>query len=542
MQHVLPRITKRGLRLLVLSAFLMVTFAFLPRPAHASQTYFSDGFESGNTSKWTFNNSDQNGQSTVQSQVTHTGSYALALTNTFNPGQISYVYTALSSARTSAYTRFYVRYSTFDGLSSGTELAIGRNNSDRSVWGVDFDRDIHGLDVYFWDGQGNLHSFISPSNIFKVNTWYCVEVYVNSVTSGHGEVWVNGSSIGSVDADLSNANPYARLMFFDKIATTTYIDDVVVADTYNGPTNAGPDVNFAPSTVDFNEQGVNSTASRTVTFSNTGASALGINSIGVTGANASDFSHTNTCGSSLASGASCDITVSFTPPVAGDRSASLAIATSASVTSYSIPLNGTGVTQVSYFQDDFETGNFTKWTFTNADSTGQASVQMTVVHGGTHAAAFINSANQYSYIYTTMPSGPVPQSYTRLYFRISDLSIGTDIALGRNNNGNNAWEIVYNANTKALDTFIWGNGGQVYTLSSPANGIQADTWYSVEIGLNQATSGHAELWLNGTSAGSINNDLSTTNPFSRLMILNSSTNRLYVDDINVSASYNGPIN
>ncbi|GHO46805.1 choice-of-anchor D domain-containing protein [Ktedonospora formicarum] len=541
MRHVLPGTTKRGIRLLVLSALLMAVFALFPHTVRAAEVYFSDGFESGDTSKWTFNNSDMNGQATVQTQVAHTGTHALALTNTFNPGQISYVYTALSGPQTKAYTRFYVRYSTFDGLSSGTELAIGRNNNDSSVWGVDFDRDVHGLDVYFWDNQGQVHSFISPSNLLKVNTWYCVEVYVNSVTNGHGEVWVNGTSIGSVDANMSNANPYSRLMFFDKVATTTYIDDVVVSDTYNGPTNAGPDVNFAPSSVDFDELGVNSTASRTVTLSNTGASALGISNISISGTNASDFAQTNTCGSSLASGGSCTITVSFHPPATGSRSASLNIATSASGTPYSIPLSGIGVTQVSYFQDNFETGNFTKWTFTNADSTGQASVQTSVTHGGTNAAAFINSANQYSYIYTTMPSGPVTQSFTRLYFRISDTSIGTDIALGRNNNGNNAWEIVYNSGTKGLDAFIWGNNGQIYTLSSPANGIQANTWYSVEIALNQVTSGHAELWLNGTSVGAVDNDLSTTQHYSRLMVLNTSTNHLYIDDINVSASYNGPI-
>jgi hypothetical protein len=56
----------------------------------------------------------------------------------------------------------------------------------------------------------------------------------NQSTTGHGELWLNGTSVAKVDADLSTANSYAKLMFFNAAASTVYIDDVVVSDNYNG--------------------------------------------------------------------------------------------------------------------------------------------------------------------------------------------------------------------------------------------------------------------------------------------------------------------
>ncbi len=66
-----------------------------------------------------------------------------------------------------------------------------------------------------------------------------------------------------------------------------------------------------------------------VTLINPGGTALAINGISIAGANATAFTQTNTCGSSLASGASCTIAVKFTPPTTGTFSASLTFADNA---------------------------------------------------------------------------------------------------------------------------------------------------------------------------------------------------------------------
>jgi hypothetical protein len=62
-----------------------------------------------------------------------------------------------------------------------------------------------------------------------------------------------------------------------------------------------------------------------VTLTNTGMVTLTISSIGITGANASDFAQTNTCGPTLAPNDNCQVSVTFTPAAAGSRSAAVSI-------------------------------------------------------------------------------------------------------------------------------------------------------------------------------------------------------------------------
>ncbi len=91
-----------------------------------------------------------------------------------------------------------------------------------------------------------------------------------------------------------------------------------------------------------NQQVGTSSAPETVTLSNTGTAPLEIGSIGITGANRSNFAQVNTCGSSLAAGATCTIIVTFTPSATGSRSASLGITDNASGSPQTVSLSGTG--------------------------------------------------------------------------------------------------------------------------------------------------------------------------------------------------------
>jgi len=86
-----------------------------------------------------------------------------------------------------------------------------------------------------------------------------------------------------------------------------------------------------------------SSAAQTVTLTNTSGLTLTISSIVVTGTNATDFGQTHTCGSSLRPGASCTITVTFTPTQIGPRTASVIITDNAAGSPQNIALSGTGV-------------------------------------------------------------------------------------------------------------------------------------------------------------------------------------------------------
>jgi hypothetical protein len=78
-------------------------------------------------------------------------------------------------------------------------------------------------------------------------------------------------------------------------------------------------ITLAPSTLSFG------TSPQTATLTNNGTSALTITSISFTGPNATDFSQTNTCGTSLAAGANCTISITFTGPTSGTESATLTV-------------------------------------------------------------------------------------------------------------------------------------------------------------------------------------------------------------------------
>ena len=80
-----------------------------------------------------------------------------------------------------------------------------------------------------------------------------------------------------------------------------------------------------------------------VTLSNPSGLALTISGIAVTGTNVADFSQTNTCGTGLAIGANCTITVTFKPAQTGPRTASVTTTDNAAGSPQTIGLSGTGL-------------------------------------------------------------------------------------------------------------------------------------------------------------------------------------------------------
>jgi len=108
-----------------------------------------------------------------------------------------------------------------------------------------------------------------------------------------------------------------------------------------------PAVSLSPTSLAFGSQSVGKTSTaQTVTLSNTGNAALSITSLALTGTNGSNFAETNTCGKSLAAGAHCTISVTFTPSASGNRTASLSITDNARGSPQRVSLSGTGTAAV----------------------------------------------------------------------------------------------------------------------------------------------------------------------------------------------------
>jgi Abnormal spindle-like microcephaly-assoc'd, ASPM-SPD-2-Hydin/Beta-propeller repeat len=111
--------------------------------------------------------------------------------------------------------------------------------------------------------------------------------------------------------------------------------------------NPAPGVGLAPTSLSFGNQLLNTTsAAQTVTLTNTGAGPLTIISIAASGDFAETSTGTSACPitpATLAAGANCTISVTFTPTAAGARTGTLTITDNATNSPQTVPLTGTGI-------------------------------------------------------------------------------------------------------------------------------------------------------------------------------------------------------
>jgi Bacterial Ig-like domain (group 3)/FG-GAP-like repeat/Abnormal spindle-like microcephaly-assoc'd, ASPM-SPD-2-Hydin len=107
-------------------------------------------------------------------------------------------------------------------------------------------------------------------------------------------------------------------------------------------TGGVPTVTYSPTSLTFASRAVGTTsASMGTILTNTSGVSLSITSIAITGTNSGDFGQTNNCGSTVAGGGTCTITVTFSPTAIGLRSASITITDNAGDSPESVPLSGT---------------------------------------------------------------------------------------------------------------------------------------------------------------------------------------------------------
>jgi hypothetical protein len=108
-------------------------------------------------------------------------------------------------------------------------------------------------------------------------------------------------------------------------------------------TGTGTYMKFSPASWGFGTQPVSThSLPKKIALTNKGSVTVSIAKISIAGANAADFTQTNTCGKSLASGASCFITVTFTPAAKGRRIAAIAVSDNGGGSPQTAGLSGTG--------------------------------------------------------------------------------------------------------------------------------------------------------------------------------------------------------
>jgi F5/8 type C domain/Abnormal spindle-like microcephaly-assoc'd, ASPM-SPD-2-Hydin/Right handed beta helix region len=113
-----------------------------------------------------------------------------------------------------------------------------------------------------------------------------------------------------------------------------------VGTTTGGGGTGSATLSASPTSLAFGGENTGSTAAaKTVTISNTGSAAASISAVSAP----APFGQTNTCGTTLAAGASCTASVTFSPTSGGAASGSLTVTSNATNSPLTVALSGTGV-------------------------------------------------------------------------------------------------------------------------------------------------------------------------------------------------------
>jgi hypothetical protein len=123
-------------------------------------------------------------------------------------------------------------------------------------------------------------------------------------------------------------------------ATQTVTQNFTTKGTIGG---GAPVASVSPASLSFSATTVGQTTpAQSVMLTNSGTAPLSVGTLTVGGANASDFSQSSQCGSSLEVGSSCGTQVVFNPTAAGSRTATLVMTDNAAGSPRSVVLTGTG--------------------------------------------------------------------------------------------------------------------------------------------------------------------------------------------------------
>jgi hypothetical protein len=146
-----------------------------------------------------------------------------------------------------------------------------------------------------------------------------------------------------------------------RTGTLTFTDDSATSPETVSLTGSGatgsPIANLSASSLAFDNQQINTTsAAQVLTLTNTGTGTLTIGSIVTTG----NFADTTTCGGTLAIGANCTVSVTFTPLSAAALTGAVTFTDDAANSPQVVTLSGTGtnVTPATYL---FPNGGSAPW-------------------------------------------------------------------------------------------------------------------------------------------------------------------------------------
>jgi hypothetical protein len=227
-----------------------------------------------------------------------------------------------------------------------------------------------------------------PAGVTVTNTGNSTVTFTSIQVTG-----TNAANFGESDnclPTLAQGNSCTINVTFSPSTTGSYSAAVTLTDNaQNSPQSIGlsgtgiAPVTLSASSISFGtvQIGNSKTASPVTLTNHMNVALTGITVV----ASGSGFSQTNTCGSSIAAGATCTITATFTPTVAGAASGSITITDSANNSPQSITLTGTGQAPVGVNPLNLAFGSVTVGTTTAAKTvtiTNNLKVALTITSIG----------------------------------------------------------------------------------------------------------------------------------------------------------------
>ncbi len=245
---------------------------------------------------------------------------------------------------------------------------------------------------------------------------------ISGFTNGMYMVW-NISGHVKINLSFSAGNAVISGIFFGKGGSTSTgslsnaapIVPVTTTTTPTQPTSKPGILSANFNTLNLGSVTISGTGSQTVSLSNTGASSLAITNVSVGGAgfNASGVP----TGTTLTPGQTITLTVTFSPAAAGNMSGSVMLASTASNSTLTIPITGTG-TQPAPVNHSV----VLNWTPSSSSNISGYDVYRGTTAGGPYALLTSSPVSSSSFTDTTAQGG---QTY---YYVVTSVSGSTQSA------------------------------------------------------------------------------------------------------------------
>jgi hypothetical protein len=191
----------------------------------------------------------------------------------------------------------------------------------------------------------------TDAQIVTLKNTSTVSVTLTSIVLG-GTNPADFEELTNCGASLAASATCSIYVAFKPVAAAAYSGTISVTDnatgspqkiTLTGTGAAAPSVTLSTKSLTFASTTHGTTsAAQTVTLKNSGTATINLTSITLSGTSATSYEVLDTCGPTLAGGASCMIYVAFKPTTTGTLTATLNIADNGSASPQTVALTGTG--------------------------------------------------------------------------------------------------------------------------------------------------------------------------------------------------------